>query len=152
MPAFLLTAWGFAKGLPWKAIGIGVAIVALAGLIVVGIDKVKDGIEDIRVHAYNEGQQQAAAAFQQTRAEEARQSLTRFAQQVEVRDKAIQAYLADIAARQPLVLQTSREIDRYASTDPGGSICLDADGVRLLQQARSLATAAPGSAAANPRP
>lgn len=150
MPPFLLAAWAFTKGLPWKAISIGLATVALAGLMVYGVSQGRKAIEDVRSHAYNEGQQQALAAFNQTRAEEARQSINRFAAQVETRDKAIMAYLADIAARKPLVLETSREIDRYASTGPGGSICLDADGVRLLEQARSLATATPRRAAADP--
>lgn len=148
MPAAL----AFFKGLPWRWIGVGLLAVALAFLIVKGINAVKDWGQTIYSDAYKAGQAQANAAWLQTRNEEARQSIDRLALQMETNHTAVKGYLADIAARQALVQQTTREIERYASTPAGATVCLDADGVRILQQARAAATAAPGRPAANPGP
>lgn len=142
----------FFKGLPWRWIGVGALAVALAYFIVSGINSIKDWRQTIYNEAYVAGQQQANAAWLQTRNEEARQSIDRLAQQVEANNTAVKGYLADIAARQALVQKTTEEIERYASTPAGAAMCLDADGVRVLQQARAAATAAPGRPTANPGP
>ena len=152
----MLGYWTIAKGflgkLPWRLIGVLATSVALAYLIVSGIkafDRWEDGI---RQDAFIAGRDEARAAFEQTRAEESRQALERFAQQVANNNTAVRAYLADIAARKPIVVQTTKEIERYANTAPGGSVCLDVDGVRILRQARAAASTTPGSAATHSGP
>jgi len=147
-----MAALAFFKGLPWRWIGVGLLAVTLAFMIVKGINAVKDWGQTIYSDAYKAGQAQANAAWLQTRNEEARQSIDRLAQQMGANHTAVKGYLADISARQALVQQTTREIERYASTPAGATVCLDADGVRILQQARAAATATPGRAAANPSP
>lgn len=142
----------FFKGLPWKWIGLGLSVVALAYFIVRGIDTVKDWRQDIYDEAYVAGQQQANAAWLQTRNDEGAQALDRLASQMEANNTAVRGYLDDIAARQVLVQQTTKEIERYASSPAGTTVCLDADGVRLLQQARAAATTSPGQASTNPGP
>lgn len=142
----------FFKGLPWKWIGVGLMTVALAYFIVRGIDSVKDWREDIYNEAYAAGQEQANAAWLQTRNAEGAQALERLATQMEANNTAVNGYLADIAARQVLVQQTTKEIERYASSPAGTLVCLDADGVRLLQQARAASTTTAGQASANPSP
>lgn len=148
----MVAALAFFKGLPWKWIGPGLLLVALAFLAVRGINAVKGWREDIYNEAYAAGQQQANAAWLQTRNTEAAQAIDRLSQQLEDRDTAVQGYLADIADRKPLVQQITREIDRYASTPAGATVCLDADGVRLVEQARAAATASPGRSGTNPEP
>lgn len=148
----MATALAFFKGLPWRWIGVGVLAVGLAYLIVQGINSVKDWRQEIYDDAYKAGQQQANAAWLQTRNDEAALAINRLAKQVEANNTAVTGYLADIDARQVLVQQTTEEIGRYASTPAGTAVCLDADGVRVLQQARAAATATPGSPSANPRP
>lgn len=140
----------FFKGLPWKWIGVGALAVALAYLMVSGINSVKDWRQEIADEAYKAGQAQANAAWLQTRNTEAAQSIERLAQQMEANNTAVKGYLDDITARQALVQQTTEEIERYASTPAGTAVCLDADGVRILQQARAAATASPGSPGTNP--
>lgn len=140
------------KGFPWRWISVGVFAVALAFLIVRGINSVKEWNASTFADGYRSGQQQANAAWLQTRNEEARQSIDRLALQVKNNQSAVTGYLVDIAARQLLVQQTTKEIERYASTPAGALVCLDADGVRLLQQARAVATTAPSSPTANRSP
>lgn len=145
-----MPALAFFKGLPWRWIGVGALAVALAYLIVQGINSVKDWRQEIYDDAYMAGQQQANAAWLQTRNAEAAQAIDRLAEQMKANNTAVEGYLADITARQALVQQTTEEIERYASTPTGTAVCLDADGVRILQQARAAATASPGSPGTNP--
>lgn len=145
-----MPALAFFKGLPWRWIGVGVLAVALAYLIVQGINSVKDWRQEIYDDAFKSGQQQANAAWLQTRNTEAAQAIDRLAEQMKANNTAVEGYLADITARQALVQQTTEEIERYASTPAGTAVCLDADGVRILQQARAAATATPGSPGTNP--
>lgn len=145
-----MAALAFFKGLPWRWIGVGVLAVALAFLMVQGINEIKDWRQQIANEAYKAGQDQANAAWLQTRNTEAAQSIERLAQQMEANNTAVKGYLDDIAARQALVQQTTEEIERYASTPAGTAVCLDPDGVRLLLQARAAATATPGRPAADP--
>jgi len=89
---------------------------------------------------FNAGSAAATAAYETSRALATEQALTRLASRVEQSNKAVQEYVEDIAAREPEIITLTKEIERYVQSSDGGAVCVDADGMRLLERARSAAS------------
>lgn len=124
--------------LPWGRI----ALVAAVCLTVLGAAlAIKGAVRDIEARGYKRGRAEAEAAASKA-------ALDQVAANVARSNGAVTAYVAEIAAREPRVIRVTSERIRYEASPAAAAPCLDADGVRLIEDHRDaigyLATTAGG--------
>lgn len=134
MPVWLATA----VASKWFKIGLGVvALLALVFAVKGTIDTVQKWQTDTFNKAFNAGYTASDAKWEKASAENARAALASVQANIERSNTAVQNYVADIAARAPLIVPVKERTTVYAQSPDAGTVCLDADGVRLLRDYRA---------------
>lgn len=140
-----------------QAIVARYAFPALAGLLLAGLIVLAlvAGARHQFSAGLEAGRAEVRAEAEAARATAAEAALGRLEARLQASNAAVDAYLASVQTRASRALRG--EIDRYASATAGLGPCLDADGLRLLDAARSANrprgdTSGPGGARPPLRP
>jgi len=132
MPAFL-------TNLPWKWLGPVLGALALIISITLCIVVVRSWASDLYAEGQAFGEAKVTAQYEAAKAVAADQALERLASRVEQGQAATNSYLKTLAARDAAIVQAAKELEAYAQTPAGATVCLDADGVRVLNTLRDAA-------------
>lgn len=122
----------------WFKIGLGVlALIALVISIRGGISAVRQWNIETYNNGFRSGSDQMEKQWRNAEKLAALQQRDQIVEEVKRSNISVRAYLADIAARQPQIIRLKERTTVYEKSDAGNSICLDPDGVQLVQEYRS---------------
>jgi hypothetical protein len=142
----------FAKALPWKWIGAGVAVLLLALMVWQAIDAFGDALDARGAAEYERGKSENEARWQKANAKRADERLARFMANVDRRQAATEKYVADIAARKPEILRIDANVENFARAPAGVLPCLAPDAAGLWRASRAANGLQPGGADTRPAP
>lgn len=136
-----------------KLFKIGLALGACIAFIW-ALHSLVSAVRKLNSEVYNSGfragSDQMEAQWQKASAQNAVAQRDQVLRDAIASNEAVRSYVADIAARKAEVFKVKERTTVYASTPAAGELCLDADGVRLVQDHRAALgiggqTGAPGS-------